>query len=79
MRVFKEEYLTEIYCNKCGKQIDLDNGIIAEGVFSADYKWGYFSNKDGVCHKFDLCEKCYDEITSKFKYPLEESGYSELI
>ncbi len=79
MRIYKEERLAELYCNKCGKQIKVENEIIKEGSFSVDYRWDYFSNKDGRRHKFDLCENCYDEIVKSFKRPIEDEEYMELL
>ena len=32
-----ERDLLEIYCNKCGKKILLENGIIIEGAFITIY------------------------------------------
>ena len=77
MRVYKEQKLQKMYCNNCGKSIEIKNSIIIEGVFTVDYRWGYFSEKDGKKHSFDLCEKCYNEITKKFKYNVEEREYTE--
>ena len=71
--------MAELYCNKCGKQIKVENEIIKEGSFSVDYRWDYFSNKDGRRHKFDLCENCYDEIVKSFKRPIEDEEYMELL
>lgn len=34
-----------VICNRCGKEIPVRNGEPQEGVFSADYEWGYFSEK----------------------------------
>ena len=79
MRVYKEDRLEELYCNKCGRKIQVNNNIIMDGVLSVDYKWGYFSCKDGKKHSFDLCEKCYDEMIKTFMYPIKETGYNELI
>ena len=45
-----------------------------EGVFSVDYTWGYFSDKDGERHSFDLCESCYDELLRTFRIPAEIEG-----
>ena len=41
------------------------------GVFQADFRWGYFSNKDNEVHHFDLCEECYDEMIAAFRTPVE--------
>ena len=39
--------ISKMICNQCGKEIPVVNGQAREGVFSADYSWGYFSEKDG--------------------------------
>ena len=54
-----------------GKEIVVRNGEPREGVFSADCEWGYFSEKDGERHHFDLCESCYDDLVSSFKIPVD--------
>ena len=79
MRVYKQNQLESVFCNKCGKKIKVQNHVIVEGAFELEYKWEYFSDKDGKKHSFDLCEKCYDEITEEFTYPVEEEGYTELV
>lgn len=63
--------LKKIICNKCGREIPADSGYPEEGVFSVDYVWGYFSEKDGERHRFDLCEACYDELLRSFRIPAE--------
>lgn len=60
-----------IICNKCGKEIPVANEVASEGVFSVDYEWGYFSDKDGEKHRFDLCEECYDKLVASFVFPAE--------
>ncbi|MEG0108910.1 MAG: hypothetical protein RR705_08670 [Lachnospiraceae bacterium] len=59
----------KIFCNQCGKEIPVANGQPEQGVFSVDYEWGYFSNKDGEKHSFDLCEECYDKMIAGFLTP----------
>lgn len=71
--------LLEIYCNKCGKKIDVNNGIVKEGVFSITYGWGYFSNKDGETHHLDLCEECYDELIKSFTIPINIVERNEIV
>ena len=66
--------VNKIICNKCGKEIPVINGQAEEGVFSVDYTWGYFSEKDGEKHSFDLCETCYDELLRSFMVPAEIEG-----
>ena len=42
-------------------------------------QWGYFSEKDGESHSFDLCEACYDKLTAGFKIPPEKNTEKELL
>ena len=38
-------------------------GVVSVIAIVLDYVLpGYFSNKDGMCHKLDLCEDCYDRF-----------------
>lgn len=66
--------VSTIVCNQCGKEIPVVNGRAEEGVFSVDYAWGYFSEKDGEKHSFDLCESCYDKLLASFQIPAEIEG-----
>lgn len=63
--------IEKIFCNKCGKETAVKDGEPVEGVFHADCAWGYFSEKDGQRHRFDLCESCYDELLASFRIPAE--------
>ena len=66
--------ISKIICNKCGKEIPVSGGHEMKGVFSVDYEWGYFSEKDGERHAFDLCETCYDALLQSFLIPVEIEG-----
>lgn len=82
MRKYNDENkkdLLEIYCNKCGKKITIDNGIVKEGAFSITYGWGYFSKKDGETHSLDLCEDCYDELIKSFNIPINIVERNEIV
>ncbi|EKC61727.1 hypothetical protein OBE_08334 [human gut metagenome] len=57
MRVYKDKKLTKVVCNNCGKNIKVNNSTIEEGVFFADYKWGYFSKKRWKRRYFLICAK----------------------
>ncbi|HJA06336.1 MAG TPA: hypothetical protein H9798_04200 [Candidatus Mediterraneibacter pullicola] len=70
-QVKETKEIKTIICNQCGKEIHVTNGCPREGVFSADYTWGYFSGKDGEKHSFDLCEECYDKLLSSFQLPAD--------
>ena len=60
-----------ICCNSCGKVLKVENGILKEDAFEATKEWGYFSSRDMEVHQFNLCEECYNIITSKFVIPVE--------
>lgn len=74
-----ESELETVVCNKCKKVLKVENGILKEGCFHADYAFGYFSNRDGQEHSFDLCEECYDEVTAEFALPPMVQEKSELL
>ena len=63
--------IKKIICNKCGREIPAVDGCPRGGVFSVDYTWGYFSEKDGETHRFCICESCYDRIRAGFQIPVE--------
>lgn len=74
----EENLLENVRCNKCGRDMKVENGIIKEGIFSVDYNWGYFSEKDGEVHAFDLCEKCYDKLMEEFNIKPDITDNNEL-
>ena len=69
--VIKKKDRQPVYCNSCGKTITMENGILKEDAFEATKEWGYFSGRDMEVHHFNLCEECYDKITSEFAIPVE--------
>ncbi len=75
----EKKQLTKIVCNQCGRTLKLRNGILQEGVFRGMTEWGFFSEKDGEIHSFDLCEKCYDRLISGFSIPVETEEQTELL
>lgn len=74
-----EKKIEIVKCNKCGKEIKKQDDMLLEGVCQVDIKWGYFSNKDGEAHSFDLCEGCYDELVKTFAIPLQIDEENELL
>lgn len=75
MRQYKIQTTKEvdkIFCNKCGKEIIVKNGMSEEEVLFVQKRWGYFSNKDNEVHEFDLCEECYDQWIATFSIPIEK-------
>ncbi len=74
MKQYKTKEIQEvnkIICNKCGKEIVVENGRLTEDVLQVEKRWGYPSDKDNEVHSFDLCEECYDELTAAFSIPAE--------
>lgn len=82
MRIYRkelEEQLEVVTCNKCGRQMRVENGILKEGCFTADFVFGYFSNRDGMRQQFDLCEDCYDSVVGTFLLPAVQEEATELL
>ncbi|MCD8120844.1 MAG: hypothetical protein LUE65_01195 [Clostridiales bacterium] len=80
MRRYKSDGTLEaVICNKCGKKLVVEGGILREGAFCADYTWDFFSEKDGEIHRFDLCEDCYDSMTADFLIDTEREEQVEFI
>lgn len=63
--------LRKIICNKCGKEIQAAGGVLSEDMLAVEKRWGYFSEKDNRKDRFELCEKCYDELVESFLIPIE--------
>ena len=82
MRIYsnrQENLLAEVYCNCCGKKMKVENGFLREGSFHVEYNFGYFSNKDGMTHRLDLCENCYDRFAKELAIPVTKTENSELL
>ena len=80
MREYDEKnQITAMKCNLCKRKLRVEEGIVKEGCFSVNYSWGYFSNKDGTQHEFDLCEECYDAFIDGLAIPITGSEKNELL
>lgn len=82
MRIYLDsdrKELAGVVCNKCKKELKVENGIVKEGCFHADTGFGYFSHKDGMQYSFDLCEECYDKMIAEFAIPAQVQELTELI
>ena len=75
----KEPELTKVFCNQCGKELLVEEGILKEGCFSVDYAFDYFSNKDGYIYSFDLCEECFDQWIGGFQNPAQVTETKEFL
>lgn len=79
MRVYKENQLVQVFCNKCGKEMPVENGILKEGCFHGKQRFDYFSEKDGMVHEFELCEACYDKLIEAFRLPVSQKEETEFL
>lgn len=66
-------------CNMCGRELLIENGLLREGCFHGEQKFGYFSDKDGQNHSFDLCETCYNKLMKKFHIPVDVTEETEFL
>lgn len=67
-KIIKNDVLSEVYCNKCGKLIYSDDMRQKVDYIKIIKEWGYFSDKDMETHSFELCEECYDHLIKTFKF-----------
>ena len=74
MRRYTMKDTETIFCNGCGKEIVIKDGMMREDLLSVEKRWGYFSGKDNEVHRFDLCEECYDRMISQFVIPVEKEN-----
>lgn len=70
------EEIDDLVCNLCGgtlKQIISTDGMYNFcGLEEVSMNCGYGSLNDGTTFTFSLCEKCVEELMSKFKIPAEK-------
>lgn len=79
MKKYENGKLIKVVCNQCGREIKIENGCLKKEILSVETTWGYFSDKDGENHRFDLCEECYDLLVGGFRIPAEISQRTELL
>lgn len=80
MRVYSEQKeLIEVYCNCCGKKLLVENGFLKEECIHVEHDFGFFGTKDGLSHKLDLCEDCYEKMTAGFSIPPQEWERKEML
>lgn len=82
MRIYRrntEIEIEKVSCNGCGKELLVENGIVKEGCFHVEYNFGYFTEKDGTKHEWDLCEACYDKMVKNFAIPVDVKDESEFL
>ncbi len=75
----EDNCLLEVCCNKCGRPMKVERGMLKEGCFHGENVFGYFSSLDGMKHSFDLCEECYSKWIQEFVIPVEETEARELL
>ena len=68
-----------VCCNKCGKVICKGECVEKADYLRIEKNWGYFSDKDGVCHSMNICESCDDEWIKGFMILPEEKENTELL
>ena len=60
----------KIHCNKCKREIVVNEFGYLEDHLSVTKTWGYGSPIDGETHSFDLCFECYTDMLDKFEIPV---------
>lgn len=73
-----KKQLVKVICNCCGKEYAAQNNFVKADFLSIHKTWGYFSQKDGIRHEFDICEACFDKLNQNFLIPVTESEETEM-
>ena len=68
-----------IYCNKCGKQLKICNGIVHEDFVFVKKAWGYYSKKDGTTQEFVFCEECMERLERELVLPAKQYETTEML
>ena len=82
MRIYSEDRKNQpvrVVCNCCGRELSVENGIIKEECIHVEHHFGFFGKRDGESQGFDLCEECYQKMTSAFVIPAEVWERQELL
>lgn len=79
MKIYENEKLVKIICNQCGKEYVVTQEGMHPEYLQVEKSWGYFSDKDGEHHRFDLCEECYDRLLAGFRIPASKAERTELL
>lgn len=80
MKIYDEhQVLQKMVCNRCKKNLFVENGLLKDSAYEGNQTFGYFSRRDGVTHRFDLCEDCYEEWIRMFRIPVTETENAEMI
>lgn len=74
-----EESMRQIYCNRCGKEIEIKNEIAQEDYIFIRKEWGYFSKKDGKTQEFLMCENCIKKLEEDFVIPSRWEDTIEMV
>lgn len=74
------------YCNCCGKELlfqesNQNDGqrIALEDYVTIDKLWGYFSGRDGIHQRVNVCEDCFQAWLATFARVPEEWEERELL
>lgn len=71
--------MEQIFCNACGKELKVCNGIPQEDFIHICKSWGYFSKKDGRTQEFIMCETCVERLEKEFALPIKQYETIEMI
>ncbi|MCI8507959.1 MAG: hypothetical protein HFJ06_05280 [Lachnospiraceae bacterium] len=74
-----EDIMEKIFCNACGKELKVDNGIPKEDFIRICKSWGYFSKKDGITQEFTICEECVEKLEGEFILPFKQYETIEML
>jgi ribosomal-protein-alanine N-acetyltransferase len=66
-------------CNRCGRELKVENGILKEDCLQIKKEWGYFSRRDLEIDEFCICEGCYEDLINGFQIPIDKTDKTEAV
>jgi len=67
-KTIQKEEVVSVTCNRCGRSEEGEHIEHASDIETWQHYFGYGSTRDSEHHQFELCDKCYNEWISTFKY-----------
>ena len=67
MRKYKKKLKDELYdivCDICGKTCIIEQDVTMAEFATLEAIWGYYSRKDETRYSCEMCEDCFDKVSS---------------
>jgi len=67
----KATIIVSIDCDRCGKNVKVENGVPIEDMLMLQKIWSPESHWPDEQHTIEICQDCYEEIINHFNIDME--------